>query len=60
LDCILLLIISLNLNGKFKLTKQKNIEKATNAMYEVIRRGKRHNLSFSLFANLEPPIQNYP
>jgi hypothetical protein len=27
---------------------------------EVIRRGKRHNLSFSLFANLEPPIQNYP
>ena len=47
-------------NGKFKLTKQKNIEKATNAMYEVIRRGKRHNLSFSLFANLEPPIQNYP
>ena len=32
-------------NGKFKLAKQKNIEKATKAMYEVIRRGKRHNLS---------------
>jgi hypothetical protein len=27
-------------NGKFKLTKQKNIEKATKAMYEVIRREK--------------------
>jgi hypothetical protein len=25
-------------NGKFKLAKQKNIEKATKAMYEVIRR----------------------
>ena len=24
-------------NGKFKLAKQKNIEKATKAMYEVIR-----------------------
>ena len=28
-------------NGKFKLAKQKNIEKATKAMYEVIRRGKK-------------------
>ena len=27
-------------NRKFKLTKQKNIEKATKAMYEVIRREK--------------------
>jgi hypothetical protein len=26
-------------NGKFKLTKQKNIETATKAIYEVIRRG---------------------
>jgi hypothetical protein len=28
-------------NGKFKLEKQKNIEKATKTMYEVIRRGKK-------------------
>ena len=27
-------------NGKFKLAKQKNIEKATKAMHEVTRRGK--------------------
>jgi hypothetical protein len=30
--------------NNFKLAKQKNIEKATKAMYEVIRRVKRHNL----------------
>ena len=39
-------------NGKFKLAKQKNIEKATKAMYEVIRREKRHNLSIEYLLDL--------
>ena len=47
-------------NGKFKLAKQKNIEKATKAMYEVIRRGKIHNLSIEclldLFDKIVKPI----
>jgi hypothetical protein len=42
-------MLLLQKNGKFKLAKQKNIEKATKAMYEVIRRGKRHNLSIVRF-----------
>ena len=50
-------------NGKFKLAKQKNIEKATKAMYEVIRRGKRHNLSIEclldLFDKIVKPILLY-
>ena len=33
--------VTITKNGKFKLAKQKNIEKATKAMYEVIRRGKK-------------------
>ena len=45
-------------NGKFKLTKQKNIEKATKAMYEVIRRGKRHNLSIECLLGLFDKIVN--
>jgi hypothetical protein len=44
-------------NGKFKLAKQKNIEKATKAMYEVIRRGKRHNLSIECLLDLFDKIQ---
>jgi hypothetical protein len=50
-------------NGKFKLAKQKNIEKATKAMYEVIRRGKRHNLLIEclldLFDKIVKPILLY-
>jgi hypothetical protein len=30
--------VTLTKNGKFKLANQKNIEKATKTMYEVIRR----------------------
>ena len=43
-------------NGKFKLAKQKNIEKATKAMYEVIRRGKIHNLSIECLLDLSDKI----
>ena len=39
-------------NGKFKLAKQKNIETATKAIYEVIRRGKRHSLSIECLLDL--------
>jgi hypothetical protein len=50
-------------NVKFKLAKQKNIEKATKAMCEVIRRGKRHNLSIEcvldLFDKIVKPILLY-
>ena len=50
-------------NGKIKLAKQKNIEKATKAMNEVIRRGKRHNLSIEclldLFDKIVKPILLY-
>jgi hypothetical protein len=50
-------------NGKFKLAKQTNIEKATKAMYEVIRGGKRHNLSIEcvldLFDKIVKPILLY-
>jgi hypothetical protein len=53
-------MLLLQKNGKFKLAKQKNIEKATKAMYEVIRRGKRHNLSIEclldLFDKIVKPI----
>ena len=49
--------------GKFKLPKQKNIEKATKALYEVIRREKRHNLSIEclldLFDKIVKPILLY-
>jgi hypothetical protein len=45
-------VLLLQKNGKFKLAKQKNIEKATKAMYEVIRRGKRHNLSIECLLDL--------
>jgi hypothetical protein len=37
--------VTLSKNGKYKLAKQKNIEKATKAMYEVIRRGISYNLA---------------
>ena len=50
-------------NGKFKLAKQNNIEKTTKAMYEVIRREKRHNLSIEclldLFDKVVKPILLY-
>ena len=50
-------------SGEFKLAKQKNIEKVTKAMYEVIRRGKRHNLSIEclldLFDKIVKPILLY-
>jgi hypothetical protein len=56
-------MLLLQKNGKFKLAKQKNIEKATKAMYEVIRRGKRHNLSIEclldLFDKIVKPILLY-
>ena len=49
--------------NKFKLAKQKNIEKATKAMYEVIRRVKRHDLSIEclldLFDKIVKPILLY-
>jgi hypothetical protein len=49
--------------GKFKLANQKNIEKATKTMYEVIRRGKRHNISIEclldLFDKIVKPILLY-
>jgi hypothetical protein len=60
---VLICRISNAKNGKFKLAKQKNIEKATKAMYEVIRRGKRHNLSIEclldLFDKIVKPILLY-
>ena len=44
--------VTVTKKGKFKLAKQKNIEKATKAMDEVIRRGKRHNLSIECLLHL--------
>ena len=45
-------MLLLQKNGKFKSAKQTNIEKATKAMYEVIRRGKRHNPSIECLLDL--------
>ena len=58
-----LISVTFTKNGKFKLANQKNIEKATKTMYEVIRRGKRHNLSIEclldLFDKIVKPIYYY-
>jgi hypothetical protein len=46
--------VTLTKNGKFKLANQKNIEKATKTMYEVIRRGK--DIIFKIQIIFEPPF----
>ena len=66
----MLLLQKMEINSPFfvkvtpkQLAKQKYIEKATKAMYEVIRRGKRHNLSIEwlldLFDKIVKPILLY-
>jgi hypothetical protein len=55
--------VLLSKSGNFSMAKKAQVEKATKAMFEVLKRGKIHNLSIQcqldLFDNIIKPILLY-
>ena len=55
--------VLLSKSGNFSMAKKAQIEKATKAMFEVLKRGKMHNLSIQcpldLFDKIIKPILLY-